>query len=91
METLLEELERTQDHGPNVESMRMMMRASREIAYWRDAYERAILEDHQMESFREGSYYASTSTQPCGESIDIASKPPRLETRRQVDVGPSII
>ena len=58
LDTILTELERTRDHGPNAESMRMMMRSGREIAYWQEAYERAIPEDQLMGIFRESSYYA---------------------------------
>ena len=37
--TLSEKMERTQALGPNVESMRKMLSVSREITYWREAYQ----------------------------------------------------
>ena len=83
LDTLLGELERTRDHGSNAESMRMMMRAGREISYWREAYERVVPEDQWMGSFRESSYYARSAARPWSESPDIASRPPRPRSSRQ--------
>lgn len=67
-----------------------MMRAGREISYWRDAYERVVLVDQQMGSFRESSFYARTVAQPCGESNGVGSRPPRPDSGRQARERPSI-
>ena len=69
--------------------MQMMMRAGREIAYWQEAYERAVSEDQWMGSFRESSYYAQSAVGPWSESPDIASRPPRPRSNRQPRTGPS--
>ena len=42
-----------------------------------------------MGSFRESSYYAQSVAWPQGESVDIASRPPRPKASRQTGAGPS--
>ena len=85
--TLLVQMERIEELGLNVESMGLMLRATREITYWREAYERVVPEDQWVGSFKESSYYGKSLPKIRKESGDIASKPPRPKTRRQIDVG----